>query len=92
MPGNGTKLTERRGRPVPKGPPESVDLDSRNGYPLFQRRKTKQNGETHELTLGPCLASVAKWIILALLAFGLMKTGANAAEAITVIRLMHFFW
>lgn len=91
MPGNATKLTERRGRPVPEGIPKWVYLDSRQDYPLFQRRNTKQNGETNELTLGPCLASVLKWVILALLAFGLMKAGANATELLNLVKLLHFF-
>jgi hypothetical protein len=91
MPTEGVKPTERQGRRVAGGSPTWVYLDRCKGYPLFQRRNTKQNGETSELTLGPCLASVVKWVIFALLAFGLMKAGANASEVAGLIKLLHFF-
>jgi hypothetical protein len=91
MRGNGAKLTQGPGRRVPGGAPIWVHFDGCKGYPLFQRRNTKQNGETNELILGPCLASVVKWVIFALLAFGLMKAGANASEVAGLIKLLHFF-
>ena len=91
MPDNEKKLTERRGRAVPGGIPKWIYFDSRKDYPLFQRRNTKLNGETNELTLGPSLASVLKWVILALLAFGLLKAGANATEVVSLVKLLHLF-
>jgi hypothetical protein len=88
---NGVKPTERRGRRVAGGGPTWVYLDGCKGYPLFQRRNTKQSGETNELTLGPCLVSVVKWVIFALLAFGLMRAGANASEVAGLIKLLRLF-
>lgn len=66
---------------------------SEDGYlPFFQRKTTKPNGQTDEWTLGPSVASVLRWLILAVLLFALLLKGLSPGLVFGVVQRMRFFY
>jgi hypothetical protein len=81
-----TKLTKPSGKLTKR-----IYLSAHGGYPLFHYRRTKLIGEMHELTLGPCIASLVKWVIIGLIGFALMMRQASATDVLAFIKMLHSF-
>jgi hypothetical protein len=81
---------EQPRQPAPDKGPKWVYFRTNGCYPLFHCRTTKLNGETHEVVLGPCFASLVKWLIFGL-GFAMMRGGASATDVFAFIKMLHLF-
>ena len=91
MRGTSRARTNRLDRSFPEELPGSVYSTANGPYPLFQCRITRSDGETRELTLGPCIASVVKWIVLGLIAHVLMAGHASTTDVFAIIKMLRLF-
>ena len=45
--------------------------------PLFYRKKTRSNGESDEISFGPCAVSIVRWLIILIIMILLVLAGAR---------------
>ena len=59
--------------------------------PLFYRKKTSANGESDEMSLGPCVVYIFKWMVGLIVAAMLMLEGERPAIVLRyLLRLFCF--
>lgn len=62
-----------------------------DGYPFFGHRNKKADGETNELVLGPSVAPVLRWLILALVVLGLLWKGVDPTVLVGFLQWLRIF-
>lgn len=80
----------QQGQAAPEEAPRRIYFSANRGYPLFHCRSTKLNGETHEVVLGPCIASIVRWVIIGLIGLALIMGGASATDVFAFIKMLRF--
>ncbi len=53
--------------------------------PLFYRKKVRANGESDEISLGPCLVYLFRWIVVLIVVSILILRGGNSAALLRFV-------
>lgn len=64
-------------------PNSGVDRTSEyHAVPLFYRRRTRANGETEEVSIGPSIVWIFRWIVVAIALALVMMSGSASPSAL----------
>jgi len=58
------------------------------GHPLFHRKRTKPNGDTEEILLGPCAVRILRLIVALLITIILVLAGGKVPYIVSLLKVL----
>lgn len=58
------------------------------GHPLFHRKRTKPNGETEEILLGPCAVRILRLIVALLITIIFAIAGMKFPYSVSLLKML----
>lgn len=58
------------------------------GHPLFHRKRTKTNGDTEEILLGPCAVKILRLIVVFLITVILVLAGVKIPYIVHLLKAL----
>jgi hypothetical protein len=58
------------------------------GHPLFHRKRTKPNGDTEEILLGPCAIKILRLIVALLITIILVLAGVKIPYSMHLLKAL----
>jgi len=58
------------------------------GHPLFHRKRTKPNGDTEEILLGPCAVRILRLIVVLFITITLALAGVKFPYIVKLLKIL----